>query len=168
MSPRGLVRRCSGELNGAIAGLVERLAEQAALMLDDADDRVRNAADPQLAADRVERSERSSFATSSPIDDDRRAQLVLLRREDAPVGQVVLLDREVVAVDGVRLDLPRPRVLADVASDCSWLSTAQRVPGGQHVADERDVAVVDARPPLPLAPLVLGDVVPEPRDSGAA
>ena len=54
MSPRGFVSRWSGELNGAMASLIERLAEQRALVLDDADDLVRNAADAQLAPDGVQ------------------------------------------------------------------------------------------------------------------
>ena len=131
MSPRGLVRRCRGEPKGAIRRRVERLAEQAALVLDDADHRVRHAADPQLAADRVEALE--EVARDFVADHDhRRAELRFLLREDAAVGEVELLDREVVALDGMRLDLPRPRVLAAWRADVVLALDGVARPGGQR------------------------------------
>ena len=132
-------------------------------MLDDADDRVRDAADAQLAADRAQPVE-EVLRHLVAHEDDRHTQLRFLRGEYAAIGEIELLDREVVTLDGVGLDVPRPRVLARGAEVLLALDGVPR-PTGKRIAKDRDVAVKDARAPLPLTPLVLGNVVAEPREA---
>src|SRR3982751_3476240 len=84
--------------------LVERDAEERSLMLDHADDLIRNAAEAELATERIE-SRKKELRHFIADDDDRRAELDLLLRKRTPIAQIVLLDREVITSDGVRVDL---------------------------------------------------------------
>src|SRR4051812_41718041 len=89
--------------------LVERLSKQRSLMLDDADDLIRNAANTELAPDGIQiREEKVRDLVAD--DDDRRAELVFLRHDRSPGLEIVFLDREILAVDRMNLDALRPGV----------------------------------------------------------
>ena len=106
---------------------------------------------------------KKNFADFVADHDDRRAELVFLRRDRAARGEVVLLDREVVAVDRVRVDLPRPRVRRRRHRVVLALDRPSACRRRQHRPHERHVGREDARAPLPLEPLRARDVVAEPR-----
>src|SRR5450759_910854 len=68
---------------------------------------------------------------------------------------IILLDREVIAIDGVRFHLLRPGVLR---LRLQVFLALDRVPrsGRQHASDERQIRVIDARTSEPGAPLFFG------------
>ena len=90
MSPRGFVRRCSGELNGAIAELVERHAEQRSLLLDDADDLYGM---PPIRSSRPIGFEpgKKYFATSSPMTTTGEPSSTSCGEKTRPAVEVVFL-----------------------------------------------------------------------------
>src|SRR5438094_3166524 len=143
--------------------LVERDAEERPLMLDHADHLIRNAAEPELATERIESGEKE-LGHFIADDDDGRAELDLLLRKRTPAAQIVLLDREVITFDGVRVDLTRSR---EGRRRQEIVLTLQRRAGTvrQHGDDRVDILLIKARPLLPFTPLVARGVVPEPGEA---
>ena len=134
--------------------LVERDAERAPLLLHQPDDGVRNAANGELAADRIECRE-EVVGDVLPDHDHVHAALVLLRREEAAAHGRHLLDVEVVLGDRERLHRARlrdvPRLCGEVvvADDGVLHALGQ---GGDH---RLDVGFLDARAAAQLAPVVV-------------
>ena len=163
MSPRGFVNRCSGELNGAIDELVERLSEQRALVLDDADDGVRDAADAQLASERIQvrkevlrdfvadhgDGEPSSYSCGEITRPEVRSYFLIVKYSPSTAWVSTCLRARVRARTHERLSGSR--------SPTARPAAARR--------ERSDVGVIEARPTLPLEPLRARRVVAEPRIS---
>ena len=129
-------------------------------MLDDADHLVWESADTKLTSKRVEPREKE-LCHLIANDDHRRSKLRLLGRENAAAAQIVLLDREVVALDGMRIDLPRPREGRRRPQILAALDRPS-CPVRQYGSDGVDVFLIEPWPFLPLPPLIARRVVPEP------
>src|SRR5207245_2739289 len=127
--------------------LVERHSEEGALMLDDTDDLIRKAADAKLTPDWIEPG-KEELRHLVADDHYARSELRFLLREDAAAAQIVLLDREVVAVDGMRVYLPRPREWRgrpEILAALDGPASAVR----QNGDDRADVLLIEARALLP-------------------
>jgi len=134
---------------------VEGEAEHGPLLLQGADDPVGDAAHADLAADGVEPLEEGLHHLGTDHD-HREAKVRLLLGEEASLGQVVLLDAEVVGLGGDRLQELGLGVRDEGIRKGDVLDGAAR-PRWEDAAHDGDVGVVDARAALKLAPLLLGD-----------
>ena len=135
---------------------VEREAQDAALVLDDADDAVGHAADPDALAERRavgEQPLRHGLAQHG----DRRTRPVLFAGKGPADRDFQILDVEVALACGRELDVPRFFVRE---GDGHLIA---RLPGGHHgdresLADRFGIAEADPRTSPPGAPHRIGDV----------
>src|SRR6185503_20290102 len=84
----------------------------------------------------------------------RNAERRLLGRECPAAVEVVFLDREIIAIDCVRLDLLRPGVLSLSLEEILALH-GDAGAGWEDTLNEGEIGVVHARPAQPAAPFFL-------------
>src|SRR5829696_5245846 len=137
--------------------VVERVAEHRAALLLDADDRHRDAADAQRAADGVYAGEELLLDVVAD-DDDHRGRLDLLRQEEAPLGDGLLLDGG--HVGGAAGEL-RPVNLLALVREVNPVLELRADLGAGDAAVAHPLVVFEFEPlvaPVALLPLLLRDV----------
>src|SRR2546423_4705374 len=133
---------------------VERETEHRALLLEHPNDGVRSPFDPKRTSNGVQVG-KEVFSDFVSDHDHRSAKVCLLSSKRTASVYVVFLDREIIAVDCVPLDLLRSGELRLGLKEIHALNTNAGT-RGQNAFNQSQIRVVDAGPAQPAAPFLLG------------